>query len=87
MAAKTITVNVLSPEETLFSGVAEAVFIPGSVAPFEVLPGHAPIIATLSPGDLVVRDEKGKEHGIPVASGVVKVSHDKLTACVEVNKK
>ncbi len=87
MAAKTITVIVLSPEETLFSGAAEAVFLPGSVGPFEVLPGHAPIISTLEGGDMVVRDERGGEHRFAIASGVVKVSHDKLTACIEVNKK
>ena len=49
MADKTLMVTVISPEETLYSGAAEAVFLPGGVAPFEVLPGHAPIISTLRP--------------------------------------
>lgn len=87
MTAKTITVTILSPEETLFSGAAEAVFMPGSIAPFEVLPGHAPIISTLTSGDMVVRDEKGEEHSFQLVSGVAKVSHDKVTACIEVKKK
>lgn len=86
MADKTLMVTVISPEETLYSGAAEAVFLPGGVAPFEVLPGHAPIISTLVAGDIVVRDTRAEERRFPIASGVVKVSHDRLTACVEVKK-
>ena len=69
MAQNALTVTVISPEATLYSGTAGAVFLPGSVAPFEVLP---------------VRDAGGEEHRFAIASGVVKVSHDKLTACIEV---
>ena len=84
MAQNALTVTVISPEATLYSGTAGAVFLPGSVAPFEVLPGHAPIISTLRDGDVVVRDAGGEEHRFAIAAGGVKVSHDKLTACIEV---
>ena len=87
MADRTLTVTVISPEETLFSGAARAVFLPGAVAPFEVLPGHAPIISALAAGEIVIRDDSGAERRISVRSGVVKVSRDKLVACIEVKQK
>ena len=51
---KTLTIRILTPEGTLYEGAANAVFLPGSVSPFEVLPGHAPIISALSAGDIRV---------------------------------
>ena len=58
MKTKTLTIRILTPEGTLHEGAATAVFLPGSVSPFEVLPGHAPIISALSAGDIrVVKGE------------------------------
>ena len=53
-----MTVNVYTPEYTR-SFEAAAVFLPGSAAPFEVLPGHAPIISTLEAGTVRWRLTEG----------------------------
>ncbi len=86
MADKQLIVTVISPEETLYSGAAPAVFLPGTASRFEVLPGHAPLISTLEAGEIVVRDSEGNERHIAVRSGVVRVSGDKVTACVEADR-
>ena len=82
MKEKILTIRILTPEGTLFEGMAQAVFLPGQVSPFEVLPGHAPIISALSAGD--VRVVAGEERRFPVSGGVVRVRDNEITVCAEV---
>lgn len=81
MKTKTLTIRILTPEGTLHEGAATAVFLPGSVSPFEVLPGHAPIISALSAGDIRVVD--GQERHFAIRGGVVRVRDNEIEACVE----
>ena len=81
MADKTLTIRILTPEGTLHDGAATAVFLPGTVSPFEVLPDHAPIISALSAGDIRVVD--GEERRFAIRGGVVKVRNNEIVACVE----
>jgi F-type H+-transporting ATPase subunit epsilon len=78
---KSLTIRILTPEGTLHEGAATAVFLPGSVSPFEVLPGHAPIISALSAGDIRVVD--GQERHFAIRGGVVKVRNNEITVCAE----
>ena len=79
---KSLTIRILTPEGTLHEGAATAVFLPGSVSPFEVLPGHAPIISALSAGEIRVVDGQ-EESRFAVRGGVVKVRNNEIVACVE----
>ena len=81
MADKTLTIRILTPEGTLHEGAATAVFLPGTVSPFEVLPDHAPIISALSAGDIRVVD--GEERRFAIRGGVIKVKDNEIVACVE----
>ena len=81
MKDKTLTIRILTPEGTLHEGAATAVFLPGTVSPFEVLPDHAPIISALSAGEIRVVD--GEERRFPIRGGVVKVKDNEIVACVE----
>ena len=77
-----LTIRILTPEGTLFEGTATAVFLPGAVSPFEVLPGHGAIISALSAG--VIRVENGnQEEQIPVGGGVVRALDNVITVCAE----
>ena len=81
MKTKTLTIRILTPEGTLYEGAATAVFLPGSVSPFEVLPGHAPIISALGAGEIRVVD--GEERRFAIRGGVVRVRDNEIEACVE----
>ena len=82
MKEKTLTIRILTPEGTLHEGTASAVFLPGVVSPFEVLPDHAPIISALDKGEIRVVDG-GQEQRFTIHSGVVKVRNNEIIACVE----
>lgn len=77
-----MTVNVYTPEFTR-SFEAAAVFLPGSAAPFEVLPGHAPIISTLEAGRVRWRGKEGEE-SLEIKSGAVRVENNTIEICAEV---
>jgi len=77
-----MTVNVYTPEFTR-SFEAVAVFLPGSAAPFEVLPGHAPIISTLEAGTVRWRGNEGEE-SLEIKSGAVRVENNTIEICAEV---
>ena len=81
MKTNTLTIRILTPEGTLHEGAATAVFLPGSVSPFEVLPGHAPIISALGAGEIRVVD--GEERRFAIRGGVVRVRNNEIEACVE----
>ena len=60
-----MTLEILSPEKTLFRGEAERVTLPGASGEFTVLRNHAPIISALVRGNVkyvekVAREELGK---------------------------
>jgi len=74
--------DLVSPEKLLFSGEVEQVDLPGSEGDFGVLAGHAPIIATLRPGILVIRGE-GDPVRIVVNGGFAEVSPTGLTVLAE----
>ena len=81
MKDRILTIRILTPEGTLHEGAATAVFLPGAVSPFEVLPDHAPIISALCAGEIRVVD--GEERRFAIRGGVVRVRDNEIEACVE----
>ena len=83
MQDKSLTIRILTPEGALHEGAATAVFLPGSLSPFEVLPDHAPIISALCAGEVRVV-EGAEEQRFAIRGGVVKVRDNEITVCAEV---
>ncbi|GLS17603.1 ATP synthase epsilon chain [Labrys miyagiensis] len=48
--------ELVTPERLLFSGPVDSVVVPGSEGDFEVLPLHAPLMSTIRPGVIVVKE-------------------------------
>ena len=77
-----LSFSLVSPERELFSGEADSVLVPGTEGRFEVQAGHSPVMSTLSPGMLIVRDG-GTERKIYVRGGFADVSATGLTVLAE----
>lgn len=75
-------VIIVSPEKTLFNGDAQGVVVPGEGGAFEILKGHAPIISTLSAGNIKVISEELLH--ISISGGFVEVANDEVSICVEI---
>lgn len=52
-----MTLEILSPERTLFSGEVESVTLPGTLGEFTVLRHHAPLISSLTAGEVRFRQK------------------------------
>ncbi|MCS7029464.1 MAG: ATP synthase F1 subunit epsilon [Bacteroidia bacterium] len=75
-------VEIISPERIIFQGDAESVKLPGAAGSFEVKDKHAPIISTLSKGDLSI-SQKGKSTTFKIEGGVIEVLNNKVSILVE----
>lgn len=72
---------IVSPTRTLCSTETDEVTFPGSAGRFTVLTGHAPLLSSLSAGEITYTSGKGRTV-IAVKSGVVRVKDDNIEACV-----
>lgn len=73
-----MTVHILTPDETLFSGDAVYVGLPGSDGSMGIMERHAALITTLQSGDVLVRTSKGQET-FSVKGGTVEVLNNVVT--------
>ena len=80
----TVHVDVVSAEESIFSGLAELVVLPGQAGELGVLPGHMPLMTTLKPGtiQLKVPNQEAKEY-IFVNGGVLEVQPGLVTVLAD----
>jgi F-type H+-transporting ATPase subunit epsilon len=74
--------DILTPDQTVFSGEVTSVQVPGTAGRFEVLINHAPIISTLEKGDITIRIAK-EEKIFTIDGGVVEVLNDKVIVLAE----
>lgn len=80
---KSLEVKILTPEGSLYEGKASAVFIPGLLCPFEVLPDHAAIVSALQKGVVKVMDGSAEGVSFQVRGGVARVLDNVVTICAE----
>ncbi len=71
--SKTIKVDVVNAEESLFSGDAKFVALPGIEGELGILPGHTPLITLIRPGMVRIQREGKEEEQIFAAGGVLEV--------------
>ncbi len=75
----TLQVNVVSAEESIFSGRAKFVALPGESGELGILPGHTPLISRIKPGSVRIQTENGDEEFVFVAGGILEVQPNIVT--------
>lgn len=81
MAGK-LQLQVVTAERVTFEGEVDAVVAPGSVGELGILPMHAPLITTLGPGPLRVR-QGGEETIMALTGGFLEVRDDRVIVLAE----
>ena len=77
--AATIHVDVVSAEESIFSGEASFVALPGESGELGILPRHTPLITRIKPGSVRIEMADGSEEFVFVAGGILEVQPDCVT--------
>ena len=84
MAAATIHVDVVSAEESIYSGEAEFVALPGEAGELGIYPRHTPLITRIKPGTVRIKPAGGgEEQLIFVAGGILEVQPKVITVLAD----
>jgi F-type H+-transporting ATPase subunit epsilon len=75
----TIHVDVVSAEESIFSGEAKFVALPGEAGELGIYPRHTPLITRIRPGSVRIQTADGGEEFVFVAGGILEVQPDCVT--------
>ncbi|CAN7348225.1 F0F1 ATP synthase subunit epsilon [Pseudorhodoferax sp. LjRoot39] len=77
--ATTFQVDVVSAEESIFSGEARFVALPGEAGELGIFPRHVPLITRIKPGSVRIERPDGSEEFIFVAGGILEVQPNAVT--------
>lgn len=82
--AISIHVDVVSAEESIFSGLVEFVVLPGEAGELGIMPGHMPLMTRIKPGAVRLKLQ-GQEHEelIFVAGGILEVQPGLVTVLAD----
>jgi F-type H+-transporting ATPase subunit epsilon len=75
----TIHVDVVSAEESIFSGEAKFVSLPGEMGELGVFPRHIPLITRIKAGAVRIEMADGSEEFVFVAGGILEVQPNAVT--------
>ena len=78
-----MTLEILTPEQKIFSGDVYGVQLPGIGGSFEVLDRHAPMVSALKEGSLKILKDKTLTVSYNIKSGFIEVLNNKVTVLVE----
>ena len=71
--------EIVSPEELLFSGLAKKLFVTGTLGELEILSGHAPLLTFLEPGPVWIVKDSDEEEGLVIFGGMLEVQPELTT--------
>jgi F-type H+-transporting ATPase subunit epsilon len=78
--AMTIQVDVVSAEESIFSGLAELIIVPGETGELGIYPRHTPLLTRIKPGSVRLKlPNESAETLIYVSGGMLEVQPNVVT--------
>ena len=82
--AHTFHIDVVSAEESIYSGEAEFVVLPGEVGELGIYPHHTPLITRIKPGSVRIKPAGGgDEELVFVQGGVLEVQPKIVTVLAD----
>ncbi len=80
----TLHVDVVSAEESIFSGEAKFIALPGESGELGILPRHTPLITRIRPGAVrITRADNNEEEFVFVAGGILEVQPGIVTVLAD----
>ena len=79
----TIHVDVVSAEESIFSGEASFVALPGEAGELGIYPKHAPLITRIKPGVVRILKTDNTEELVFVAGGILEIQPNVVTVLAD----
>lgn len=73
MTMYTFQLEIVSAENSIFSGTVASIVARGEMGELGISPGHAPLLTSLKPGTVKVTDVDGKEEHFYVSGGMLEI--------------
>ena len=70
--------EIITPETKVFEGEVKSVLLPGTNGKFEILNNHAPIISTLTAGQVRVINNSDQKEMFDINGGVIEMQNNKI---------
>ena len=77
--AMTMHVDIVSAEVEIFSGTITELYAPAEMGEVGIMPRHAPLLATMKPGEVRVVDQHGETQSFYVNGGILEVQPHVVT--------
>jgi F-type H+-transporting ATPase subunit epsilon len=78
-----LPLRIVTPEKVSWEGEVDSLTVPAWDGSLGVLPGHAPLLAQLTPGVVRIRQTGGDERLLAVSGGFVEVAEGKAALFAE----
>ena len=70
--------EIITPETKVFEGEVKSVLLPGTNGKFEILNNHAPIISTLTEGEVRIIKKNEQKELFDINGGVIEMQNNKI---------
>jgi F-type H+-transporting ATPase subunit epsilon len=78
--AMTIHVDIVSAEQSIFSGLAEFIVVPAEMGEIGIYPQHTPLLTRIKPGSVRLKlPNHDAEELIYVSGGILEIQPDMIT--------
>jgi F-type H+-transporting ATPase subunit epsilon len=71
--ATSLTLDIVSAEETIFSGQVTLLVVSGTMGELGIMPGHSPLLTTVKPGKIRFKTIEGEESLFYISGGMLEV--------------
>lgn len=78
-----MNLTVLTPDNEIFKGEVKSVKVPGADGQFQVLRGHAPVVAALVQGSVQLVKEDSNKMTFNINKGFIEVLNDEIALLVQ----
>ncbi|NEN23023.1 ATP synthase F1 subunit epsilon [Cryomorpha ignava] len=78
-----MTIEIITPDKSLFKGEAKGVTVPGIDGSLGILNNHAPLITALKEGKVKVTNANNEEVFFDIKGGVAEVLNNKVIILAE----
>ena len=75
--------DVLTPDQHVFSGEVTSVKVPGAEGQFEVLNNHAALVSSLGKGKVRIIKAGGEKETFTIGSGFIEVLRNEVSLLVQ----
>lgn len=70
--------EIITPESKVYEGEVKSVLLPGTNGKFEILNNHAPIISTLTAGQIRIVNDNDQRELFNINGGVIEMQNNNI---------